>query len=154
MIPDIQDALLLAANTKEGQVTVKTRIIERVAGVSFIVAMLLAACGKSTLHISGDSRSVGAEIFIDGRKVGVMEKRVYEGSTSKDPVVVEREKKLMQDLAIKPGDVRAGAMIKIAAGEYELKLLSVEGKELTKRFKIRGENYLIVSFERMIIEGK
>ncbi len=116
--------------------------------------MLLFGCGKSTLYISGDSQSVGAEIYIDDQKVGIMEKGVYQGSTSKDPVVVERHAKLMQELGIKAGDVYAGADIKIPSGEHELKLVSVDGKHLSKRFKIRGENYLNVSFEKMLIEGE
>lgn len=128
--------------------------MKRIAGVSFFIVMLLTGCGKGTLYISGDSQSVGAEIFIDGQKVGIMEKGVYQGSTSKDPVVVERHAKLMQELGIKTGDVYAGADIKIPSGEHELKLVNVGGKQLTKRFKIRGENYLNVSFEKMIIEGE
>ncbi len=125
--------------------------MKRIVGVSFLVAMLLSGCGKSTLDIAGDSQSVGAEIFIDGQKVGVMEKLVVVGLKSKNP---DEDKKLNQRFGIKPGEVRAHAFVEVPSGEYEIAFVSVEGKQLKKRFKIRGENYLNVSFEKMTIEGE
>lgn len=120
------------------------------------MVMLLLGCSNGTLYISGDSESVGAEVLIDGRKVGVMEKHVYVGSTSKNPVVVKREQKnsFMPGYRIKKGSVFSSAHIKVPNGEHELTVVGVDGRRLKKRFKIRGENYLNVSFEKMTIEGE
>jgi len=78
-----------------------------------------------------------------------MKKIVVVGFPSKDP---EEARKFNQRFGIKPGEVKAHAFIEVPSGEHELKFVNVEGKQLTKRFKIRGENYLNVSFEKMIIE--
>lgn len=125
-----------------------TARVKRAPAATVLIMLILAGCGISVLHVSGDAQSVGAEIFIDGKPVGVMEKVVYEGSKSTNPVVVGRERRVLQKLGVAPGDVRAGATIRISAGDHELLLRRADGKQLAKRFTIQGENYLIVSFER------
>lgn len=126
--------------------------MKSIAGVSLFMVMLITGCSKS-VYISGDSQSVGAEIFIDGQRVGTM-KRVVVGPSSKDFVVAEREKEIMESMGIKVGTVIASGFIEVPSGEHEVTFVSVEGKRLTKHFKIRGDRGLNVSFEKMSIEDE
>jgi hypothetical protein len=123
--------------------------------IGIILFVLLGGCGcaKPTLYISGDSQAVGAEIYVDGQKVGTMEKYVYVGSTSKDLVVVEREKNLQQRLGIKPGDIFSGTEISIPTGKHEIMFVNKKGKHLKKDIVIQGESYIAVDFAKMIIQG-
>ena len=123
-------------------------------GVILVIGVLSSGCGMGTLYISGDEDAVGAEIFIDGQKKGSMEKGVYERTFSSDPVLAERQRKEDESLGIRQGQVYATASIWVSNGEHELMLISVNGKRLSKRFQMRGENYMNVSFGKMIIEGE
>lgn len=118
----------------------------------FLVILFSGGCLKSSLYISGDKKAIDAAIYVDGQKVGLMEKRVYVGSTSNDPIVVEREKKEQQRLGIRPGDIFSGAEIQVPNGKHELMFIK-EDKQLRKEIKIQGENYIAVDFEKMVIQG-
>jgi hypothetical protein len=115
--------------------------------------MILGGCLKGSLSISGDKEAVDAEIYVDGHKVGLMEKHVYVGSTSKDLEVLEREKRVEQRLGIKPGDIFSGTDIQVQSGTHEIMFVSKEGKKLKKVIKIQGEGYIAVDFEKMVIQG-
>jgi hypothetical protein len=120
--------------------------------ISFLFFLLVCGCSKSTLYISGDVQAVGAEIYVDGKKVGVMEKKTYVGSTSKDPLILGRENKMQQLLGIKSGDIFSGAEIKIASGKHEI-MFTNEGKSLKKDINIQGENFISINFSKMVIQG-
>jgi hypothetical protein len=114
--------------------------------MSCMALLLVASCSKSALYISGDEEAIGAEIYVDGEKIGHLEKRVYAGSTSKNPTVVEREKGLQERLEIKPGDEFAGAEIRVPSGKHKILFVSEAGKRLQKEIRIQGEQYIAVDF--------
>ncbi len=128
------------------------------------------------LFISGDEQAVGADIYIDGQKVGVMVKGVYAGpKPSKEDIKKQHE--MQRRFGIKPtkppypGDVSAdGIDLRIAKGErkpeygiykqirasmgrHEILFISKEGKRLKKEIKVQSENYLRVDFGKMVIRG-
>ena len=115
--------------------------------------------GSSRLYINGDAKSVGASIYIDGKKVGIMEKRVYSGSDS-------------SAVGMKKGDVFAIGVdiritnkekkpeygiynqIRVLNGKHEILFLNVkENKHLKKTIDIHSEGYIAVDFEKMTIRG-
>lgn len=148
-----------------------------------VVIILLIGCNINEewekgprLYIGGDSQSVGAFIYIDGQKVGVMKKEIYTGPKPSEEDI-RKHHEMQRRLGIKPtnptmpGDIFAvGIDIRIAKGErkpdygiyedirasmgeHELLFINKEGKRLKKKIKVQGENYLYVSFKRMVIRG-
>jgi hypothetical protein len=128
-------------------------ILKRTFIFYLVLSLFLGGCLKSSLFISGNEKAINAEIYVDGHNFGLMEKRVYVGSVSRDPVVVEREKKEQQRLRIKPGDIFSGAEIKISSGRHEIMIMNKEGDQLKKEINIQGETYITVDFDKMIIQG-
>lgn len=127
--------------------------------VLYVFSSLLFGCVSkeeimrgSVVHITGDAQSVGADIYIDGQKVGVMEKRVFTDPQRKGEIfaygvdirIVTGEKKpeygLLKD-------------IRISSGKHEILFINKEGKRLKKEIIVQNENYIHVDFEKMIIQG-
>jgi hypothetical protein len=130
----------------------------------------------SRLYITGDSQAIGADIFIDGKKVGIMEKYVYAGPQP-SAEEIKKQHEAQQRLGMKltnppkPGDVFAVGVdlrissgekkpeygiysdIRVSLGKHELLFINKEGKQLKKEIKIQGENYIAVDFEKMVIQG-
>lgn len=156
----------------------------RVLMTLWLINLLLAGCVRneeamqgSRLYISGDSQSVGADIYIDGKKVGVMKKRIYSG-----PDLTEEEIKKQHESQrrfgvepispLKPGDVYAVGIdiriingerepeygvysdIRVTNGKHEISFIDKEGKRLAKQIEIKGENYVAVDFSKMAIQGQ
>lgn len=148
-----------------------------------IVIILLSGCISNEerekgprLYITGDSQSVGADIYIDGQKVGVMVKEVYTGPkpTKED---IKKQHEMQRRLGIKPtnppnpGDIFAVGIdlriaeskkkpeygiykqIRASMGTHEIMFINKEGKRLKKEIKVQSENYLGVNFEKMVIRG-
>lgn len=84
--------------------------------ILILVVGLLSGCGKSKLYLTGDKEAVGALVIIDGKEAGVMK-----GSES-----------------------GANLTLTIPPGKHELVAISKNGKRLTARFEIKGENYLAI----------
>jgi len=155
----------------------------RLFAIGFVVSILLFGCLEknertkgSRLYITGDSESIGADIFIDGNKVGIMEKYVYAGpqlSTEE----IKKQHEVQQRLGMKPtnppkpGDVFAVGVdlrissskkkpeygiysdIRVPLGKHEIMFINREGGKLKKKIKIQGENYIAVDFGKMNIQG-
>lgn len=152
--------------------------------LSLISIVLLGSCINNNesirgtkLYIVGDAQSVDAEIYIDGQKVGIMEKHVYSGPRSTEEEI-EKQHKMQQQLGIKPtnplktGDIFAVGVdiriksgekkpeygiyrdIKVPSGKHEILFISKKGKRLKKELKMNGENYISVDFKKMIIQGE
>lgn len=148
-----------------------------------VVIILLTGCSSNEewekgprLYIDGDGQSVGAEIYLDGQKVGIMIKRVYAGPKPSEEEI-RKHHELQQRLGInptdppKPGDIFAEGIdlriaegkkkpeygiykqIRASMGKHELVVINKEGKRLTKEIKVQSENYLHVDFGRMVIQG-
>ena len=109
--------------------------MKRALMACFIFNLLFSCSFEPTLYIAGDSQAIGAEIYVDGQKVGIMNKSVYEGSTSKDPLIIEREKKLQDKSGIKPGDIFSAAEINISPGRHEIMFRNKDGKVLKNTLK-------------------
>lgn len=151
--------------------------------VAVAVTILLAGCNNNEewkkgprLYIGGNSQSVGAFIYIDGQKVGVMVKHVYSGPNPSEEDIkkwqeTQRRFGIKPTVPPKPGDIYAAGIdlrivegkkkpdygiykdIRASMGRHEILFISKEGKRLKKEIKVQGENYLHVDFERMIIQG-
>lgn len=126
----------------------------------------------SKLYITGDSHAVGAEIHLDGERVGVMERRIYSGPPPTEGELKTRaEGQRRLGLAVtppmKPGDVfaegvaggdkqaRSGVYDQVRArpGSHELAIVQRDGRRLAKRIEVKGEVYIGVSFSEMRITG-
>lgn len=131
----------------------------------------------SRLYISGDSHSIGAEIHIDDQKVGIMEKRVYSGPSPTEEEI-KKQHEMQRRLGIpqtdppKPGDIFAIGVdihvnsgekqpeygiygdIRVPSGKHKILFVNKEGKRLEKQIEIKGENYIAVDFDKMIIQGR
>lgn len=156
--------------------------MEALAAVTVII-ILLTGCSSNEewkkgpeLHINGDSQSIGAYIYIDGQKVGVMKKEVYTGPKPNEEDI-KKHHELQKRLGITPtnpivpGDVFAVGIdlriaegkkkpeygilkdIRASMGKHEILFLNKEGKRLTKEIKVQSENYLRVDFGKMFIRG-
>ena len=113
--------------------------------ILFLCLLGLVACIGCSLDMSiliaGDAEAVDAEIYIDGERVGVMEKRVHTTGEAK--------------LNIRPGDIYSYGEIEVPAGKHTITFVSKEGERLEKEITVkRGENYMGVSFEKMEIRDK
>lgn len=114
----------------------------------FLVLLLFAGCELDTkISLSGGEQGVGAEVFIDGKKIGLLEKHVHRIPESEGGRQTDRE------LGIKPGDIYSGTIfkIKISDGEHELTVVSKDGKRISKKIQITGKNYFHADFDKMII---
>lgn len=133
--------------------SLRTGVIRIVrTGVLVVVAVVAAGCGVGTLHLTGDDEAIGATVEIDGKAVGQLGAFSYTGSTSPDPVVIERERGLQRESGIHPGQKFAAAEIRVANGPHDLSVMSKTGKRLSRRFTMQGEDYIRVRFRDMRIE--
>ena len=131
---------------------------------------MLLGCSEgaagSKLYITGDSQAVGAEIHVDGKQVGVMERRIYEGA----PPAADRPE-VAPASPMKRGDVFSeGVDLRVARGDaqpkygvytqmraprgfHELAFVLPDGRRLAKRIDVRDEVYIGVSFSEMRISS-
>ncbi|MEW5807279.1 MAG: hypothetical protein AB1756_08050, partial [Acidobacteriota bacterium] len=123
--------------------------------IIFCIILILCSCCfiQPMLYLSGDSEAVGAEIYIDGKKAGIMKKIIYPGwHKSRNPIIRERELRFQKESGIKPGDVFSNAQMKITYGKHTIEVISKNGKILKKEFITRpGENIIHVNFKDMTI---
>jgi len=148
-----------------------------------ILGMVAMGCSRNgdwargpILHITGDEQSVGAEIFVDGEKIGVMQRQVYAGPELSEEELkkqheAQRRLGIQPSRSMKPGDVFAVAVdIRIAKGEkqpeygvqsfprvplgkHEILFVGPKGQQLRKHFDMKGETYMRVDFQKMVIRG-
>lgn len=148
--------------------------------ILFLVFILVAGCAReenegSRLYISGDSQSVGADVYVDGQKIGIMKKHVYSGPKPTEEEI-KKQHEGQQRLGIEPtnppepGDVSAVCVdirinngekkpeygvysgIRVPDGKHEIKFINKTGKILKKELNIQGENYIVVDFGKMTIK--
>ena len=96
-----------------------------------IVGLILIGCSEripgSKLYITGDSHAVGAEIYLDGERVGVMERRIYAGPSAPDDELrarseMQRRLGLASASPMKPGDeFSVGVDLRVARGDKQTK---------------------------------
>jgi hypothetical protein len=110
------------------------------------LALLLAGCGPGMLHVIGDEQAIGETVEIDGNKVAELSGGVYRGSTSTDPIVMERERGMQQRSSIRPGDKFASTQVFVSNGVHDLRVTGRNGQTLAKRFTMQGENYIPSEF--------
>lgn len=155
----------------------------KVVAIVIVTTILLYGCtgneerGKGPrLFISGDEQSIGADVYIDGQKVGVMVKGVYSGPKPSEEDIknwqeTQRRFGIKPTMPSNPGDIGADGIdlriatgertpdygiyrqIRVPMGEHELLVINKEGISLKKKIKVQSENYLYVDFERMVIRG-
>ena len=93
--------------------------------------LLLGACtNKGTIYITGEDNAIGAKVYIDGQVIGEM------GSEAR---------KNNSEFAI--------GIFKISNGTHTLMIKNNSGKFLSKRFKLQGENYFGIDFNKNEIQG-
>jgi len=135
---------------------------------------MLIGCSEpgSKLYITGDSEAVGAEIHLDGKRVGMMERRIYSGPPPTEGELKTRAEGqqrlgLKATPPMKPGDVfaegvasgdkPAGAgvydQVRARPGPHEIAFVHRNGRQLVKRIDVRSEVYIGVSFSEMRITG-
>ena len=135
---------------------------------------MLFGCSKpgSKLYITGDNDAVGAEIHLDGKRVGIMERRIYSGPPPTEAELQtraegQRRLGLPATPPMKPGDVFAEGVaasdksagssaydqVRARAGSHEIAFVHRDGRRLAKRIEVRNEVYLGVSFSEMRIAG-
>lgn len=87
--------------------------------MALFVAIILWGCQfKSTLYLTGNHETIGAEVYIDNNFVGKMK-----------------------------GDNKGSLLIvKIEAGNHNLKVVGKNGRKFMRNFYIKGENYIFVEF--------
>jgi hypothetical protein len=126
----------------------------------------------SKLYITGDSHAVGAEIYLDGERVGVMERRIYSGPPPTEGELrarAEGQRRLgwAATPPMKPGDVFAEGVaggdkpggsgvydqVRARPGSHEIAFVHRDGRRLVKRIEVRDEVYIGVSFSEMRITG-
>jgi len=135
-----------------------------------IVCAALLGCSEPTpgskLYITGDADTVGAEIYLDGKPVGVIERRTYSGASAAGDHELRPSPSPM-----KPGDVfSVGVDLRVARGEkrakygvydevratrgsHEIAFVSVDGRRLVKRIDVGEKASVGVSFLEMRISG-
>lgn len=87
---------------------------------------IFSGCNMSKLYITGDEEAIGAEVTIDGKKMGIMEEGPKSGAL---------------------------LILKIPSGEHDILIISKDGKKLKTSFTIKGENYLGVDFANMTVRN-
>jgi hypothetical protein len=152
----------------------RTHRTEIVTALSIVGVLMLFGCSEagSKLYITGDAEAVGAEIHLDGKRVGIMERRVYSGPAPTEAELRtraegQRRLGLAPTPPMKPGDVfaegiaasdkpaRSGAhdQVRAPAGHHEIAFVHRDGRRLVKRIDVRNEVYIGVSFSEMRITG-
>ena len=112
---------------------------------ALIIASSLACSSGMSVIIDGDAEAVDAEIFIDGKKAGKMEKHVYSG--------IGESKERKQSHVIKPGHVFSFGKINVEAGRHIIAFVGKDGERLEKEIMVAmGENYMRIEFSQMIIK--
>jgi hypothetical protein len=152
----------------------RTRCTKIAAALSIVGLSILSGCSSagSKLYITGDSEAVGAEIHLDGKRVGIMEHRIYSGPPpTEDELRARAEGQRRLGLAatppMKPGDVFAEGIatgdkpaasgaydqVRAPAGSHEIAFVHRDGRRLGKRIEVRNDVYIGVSFSEMRITG-
>ena len=152
----------------------RTHRTEIVAVLSIVGVLMLFGCSEagSKLYITGDREAVGAEIHLDGKRVGIMERRIYSGPAPTEAELRaraegQRRLGLAPTPPMKPGDVFAEGIaasdkpagsgahdqVRAPAGPHEIAFVHRDGRRLVKRIEVRNEVYIGVSFSEMRITG-
>jgi hypothetical protein len=152
----------------------RTHRTEIATVLSIVGFLMLFGCSEagSKLYITGDSEAVGAEIHLDGKRVGTMERRIYSGPAATEAELRaraegQRRLGLAPTQPMKPGDVFAEgiaasdkpagsgdhAQVRAPAGPHEIAFVHRDGRRLVKRIDVKNEAYIGVSFAEMRITG-
>ena len=101
------------------------------------IVFFIQTCGKreQLVMVGGGEMAVGAIIYVDGKKVGVMEGRVGSSLSANSA----------------NDDIYASANILVLPGLHEFTFESIENKRLTKLIRVKNENYWYVNFHEMKI---
>jgi hypothetical protein len=120
----------------------------------FAVALLgSVACqpNEHWLHLSGDAQAIGARVSVNGREVGTMKELTYRGSDSSDVVVRARERKLLDDLGIRPGQVYSALSTRVPSGKVTLVLASPSATALELPLTVQTETFVRVNVSKGVI---
>jgi hypothetical protein len=137
----------------------------------FIAFLLLdSRVQENNLPIWGGLEAIGAEIFLDGKKVGVMEQQVYEGPTPTESEV-NRHREERRPRPLRPGDLYSTAVsltvfkgeharakydwegIPVSFGKHEIAIVTKDGKRLAKQIVVDRERlYMSIDFNNMTID--
>ena len=117
-----------------------------------IIALLMLGCSNPTIYITGDEKAIGAAIFVDGEKVGLMTEHIYRGSDVNSEIVAEREEELQKELGIRRGDKFSGINITVPRGEHKVMVVGKDDRKLETTILVKGgEMYGEVNFKEMTI---
>ena len=137
-----------------GRCLVREKSQSRFTSAIIVVCILLFAvgCSEPTIYISGDENAIGTEVYVDGEKIGLMNEYIYAGSDSKNEIIVNRERELLEKAQLKKGQKSSGITIKLPRGKYNVQFVTKDGKILETEIIVKGgEMYGIVNFEKMQI---
>ena len=95
-----------------------------------IIALLMLGCSNPTIYLSGDEKAIGAEIFVDGEKVGLMTEHIYRGADVNSEIVAEREEKIRKELGIRSGDKFSGTTITVLRGEHKVTVVGKDDRKM------------------------
>jgi hypothetical protein len=138
------------------------------AALPLLVGLILVACSQgepsSRLYIVGDGDAVGAEIYLDGSRVGVMERRIESGpgagSSRPELEVVKAPVEVFSvgvDLRVargeRPRTYGVYDQVRAWPGNHELAFVHTDGRRLVKRIEVKNEAYIAVSFGERRIQG-
>lgn len=137
----------------------------------FSISLVACRAQESNLPIWGGPEAVGAEIFIDGKKVGVMEQQVYQGPPPSEEEI-KRRRDERRSPPLRPGDIYSTAVdlrvldgaleranyswegVPVPVGKHEIMIVSKEGKRLVKMIEVGNERlYMSIDFNQMTIIG-
>lgn len=138
-----------------------------------LIAFLFVGCRaeENSLPIWGGPEAVGAEIFLDGKKVGVMEQQVYQGPPPSEDEI-KRSQKERRPPPPRPSDIYSTAVairvlngelerakyswegVRVPIGKHEILIVTKEGKRLAKQIDVGHERlYMSIDFNQMTIVG-
>ncbi len=97
----------------------------------FITLILLLGCSSPNVYINGEEKAVGAKIYVDGEFKGEMEEWIHPKSKK----------------------ISSMTVIEVSNGEHMFTIINKEGKILEIKVNVRGEAYISLGFDEMIIGG-
>jgi len=108
----------------------------------FCAFAVLSGCSEyGSIYLTGDSVSISAEVYLDNKLVGTMQKYVPNGETSN----------VGSTTSPAFSTPFTSLSVNAANGVHIVSIIGKDGKTLTTRVNLTGEAYLSVDFQKMKI---
>jgi len=103
--------------------------------------MFLLVCNSSNIKFygsfTGDEHSIGAVVYFDNFRIGVLEEFVSTGEFCDLP----------------KGYRAARARLLLPIGKHTMKIVAIDGSEIVKNVEINNEAYFVINMEKQLIGG-